>query len=201
MRNVAAIILAAGGSGRFGRPKQLLPFRGESLVRRAVRAASEGGCERIAVVVGEERDLIEIELRESPAVLVQNAEWKRGLGTSIRRGLQHLLDTQPEPGAVVLLACDQPFVDAQTIAALIGTQETSGNSIVASRYAHTLGVPALFDRSCFESLLALADESGAKALIESRAGDVAEIEFEQGAIDIDTPADWERLSEKSQGCC
>lgn len=193
MRNLAAIILAAGGSGRFGRPKQLLSFRGESLVRRAVRAASEGGCERIAVVAGEEGDLIEIELRETPASLVQNPEWKRGLGTSIRRGLQHLLDTQPEPGAVVLLACDQPFVDAGTVAMLIKKQEASGKPIVASAYADTLGIPALFDRSCFESLLALPDDSGAKALIESSLHDVAQVEFKEGAIDVDTPADFERI--------
>jgi len=74
-------------------------------------------------------------------------------------------------------------------------REDSGKPIVASRYARTLGVPALFDRTCFEALLALPDESGAKTLIDSRAGDVAEIEFEHGAIDIDTPADLERVNE------
>jgi molybdenum cofactor cytidylyltransferase len=193
MRNVGAIILAAGGSSRFGQPKQLLPFRGESLVRRAVRAATAGGCEHVAVVVGGQRDLIEVELRETPALSVHNAEWQRGPGTSIRAGLQHLLGAQSELDAVVLLACDQPFVDARTIAALITAREESGKAIAASRYANTLGVPALFDRSCFKSLLALPDESGAKALIEARAGHVAEVAFEEGAIDIDTPADLERL--------
>jgi molybdenum cofactor cytidylyltransferase len=92
-----------------------------------------------------------------------------------------------------LLACDQPFVDARTISALMTMREDSGKPIVASRYANTLGVPALFDRSCFAALLALPDDSGAKMLIESRGRDVAAIEFEQGAIDIDTPADFERL--------
>jgi molybdenum cofactor cytidylyltransferase len=96
--------------------------------------------------------------------------------------------------AVVLVACDQPFVDARTIAALLAEQATSGKAIVASSYANTLGIPALFGRSCFEALLALPDDSGAKALIESRPDDVAQIEFEQGAIDIDTPADFQRLT-------
>jgi molybdenum cofactor cytidylyltransferase len=193
MRNAGAIILAAGGSSRFGRPKQLLPFRGESLVRRAVRAASESGCGRIAVVAGEQRDLIENELRETKAFVIHNPNWKRGLGTSIRCGLQHLLNAHAKMDAVVLVACDQPFVDAQTISALMTMREDSGKPIVASRYANTLGVPALFDRSCFRALLALPAAAGAKALIESRGSDVAEIEFEQGAIDIDTPADFERL--------
>jgi molybdenum cofactor cytidylyltransferase len=174
-----------------------LPFQGETLVRRAVRAASQGGCGWIAAVAGEERDLIERELRETPAVLVENPEWQRGLGTSIRRGLSHLLSSRPGLDAVVLIACDQPFVDANLIQSLIAQQETSGKPIVASSYANTLGVPALFARACFASLLALPDDSGAKALIESRSADVAQIEFERGALDIDTPADFERI--KSQG--
>lgn len=194
MRNVGAIILGAGGASRFGRPKQLLLFRGETLVRRAVRAATEAGCVDIAVVVGDERELIENELRQTAACVVHNPEWRRGLGTSIRTGLRHLLDAQPELDAVVLLTCDQPFVEAQTIAALLAKQVTSGKAIVASAYADTLGVPALFNRSCLEALLTLPDESGAKALIQSRHHDVAQIEFEKGAIDIDTPADFERLT-------
>ena len=193
MRNVGAIILAAGGASRFGQPKQLLFFRGETLVRRAVRAAGEAGCVDIAVVVGDERELIENELRQTAVFVVHNPEWRRGLGTSIRTGLRHLLDAQPKLDAVVLLTCDQPFVEAGALAALIKTQETAGKSIVASAYAGTLGVPALFDRTCFDSLLALPDDSGAKALIESRQSDVGRIEFEQAAIDIDTPADFERL--------
>ncbi|HXM33322.1 MAG TPA: nucleotidyltransferase family protein [Chthoniobacterales bacterium] len=193
MQNVGAIILAAGGSSRFGQPKQLLAFRGESLVRRAVRAAAEAGCGRIAVVAGEERDLIETELRETPAFVIHNPQWERGLGTSIGAGLQHLLNVQPKVDAVVLLTCDQPFVEARTISALMTMRDDSDKPIVASRYANALGVPALFDRSCFAALSALPDDSGAKALIESRGAAVAEIAFEQGAIDIDTPADFERL--------
>jgi molybdenum cofactor cytidylyltransferase len=193
MRNLGAIILAAGGSSRFGQAKQLLSFQGESLVRRAVRSAIEAGCACVNVVVGDARDRIETELRETPAVIVKNPEWQRGLGTSIRCGLRHLLGSQPELDAVVLLACDQPFVDANVIRSLIAQQEASRKPIVACSYANTLGIPALFDRACFESLLALPDDSGAKALIESRSADVAQIEFERGALDIDTPADFERI--------
>ncbi len=197
MRNLGAIILAAGGSSRFGQAKQLLPFRGESLVRRAVRGAIDAGCACVNVVVGDARDRIETELRETPAVIVENPEWQRGLGTSIRCGLRHLLSSQPELDAVVLVACDQPFVDASVITSLIAQQENSRKPIVACSYANTLGIPALFDRACFESLLALPDDSGAKALIESRSADVAQIEFEKGAIDIDTAADFERI--KTEG--
>jgi molybdenum cofactor cytidylyltransferase len=147
--------------------------------------------------VGDARDRIETELRETPAVIVKNREWQRGLGTSIRCGLRHQLNSRPELDAVLLLVCDQPFVDASVITALVTEWENSRKAIVACRYADTLGVPALFDLACFEELLALPDKSGAKALIESRDGDVAEVEFEKGAIDIDTPADFHRLENEA----
>lgn len=194
MPNVGAIILAAGGSRRFGQPKQLLAFQGESLVRRIVRAATEVCNTDVIVVTGEGRSLIEAELRDSAARVVENPEWRGGMGTSIRCGLEHLTASTPDVAAAVILACDQPFVDAQTIDSLVAEQQKTCKAIVASRYANTIGIPALFDRSCFAALRALPDDSGAKALIESRRADVAEIAFEQGAIDIDTPADFERLT-------
>lgn len=163
-------------------------------MRRAVRTATEACGPRVVVVAGDACALIEAELRESAAIVVENPDWRSGLGTSIRCGLQRLIASTPELDAVILLACDQPFVEAQTIAALAAKQERSGKPIVASSYANTLGIPALFDRSCFEALLALPDNSGAKALIESRPEEVASLEFEKGAIDIDTPADFEHLT-------
>jgi molybdenum cofactor cytidylyltransferase len=207
MRNVAAVILAAGGSSRFGRPKQLLKFRGETLVRCAVRAAAEAGCDPVIVVVGPVSDTIrsEVAIRESRissssalwdgarTTIIENAEWRDGVGTSIRRGLQHVPESVE---AVVLIACDQPFVDASVIVGLIAAHEKTGKPMIASSYANTLGVPALFDRSCFGDLLALPADSGAKTLMTARPNDVAAVAFEQGAIDIDTPEDFERLTPK-----
>jgi molybdenum cofactor cytidylyltransferase len=193
MRNVAAVILAAGGSGRFGRPKQLLTFRGETLVRRAVRAVTEAGCDPVIVVAGDLGDAIRRELKSASAIVVENPEWQRGRGTSIRRGLQEVVGSTD---AVVLLTCDQPFVDKAIIAELIDAQEKTGKPMVVSSYADTLGVPALFDRSCFEALLTLPDDSGAKTLMAARPNDVAAIAFEQGVTDIDTPEDFERLMAK-----
>lgn len=193
MRNVGAVILAAGGSSRLGQPKQLLIFRGETLVRRAVRAATEARCLPVVVVVGDGSDAIRDELRETVAVIVENPNWQRGLGTSIRCGLEQLAGLTPQTEAVALLTCDQPLVEARILAALIAEQEKTRKPIVASSYANTLGVPALFHHSCFEGLIALPDDSGAKSLIAERPDDVASIVFEEGAIDIDTPEDFQRL--------
>jgi molybdenum cofactor cytidylyltransferase len=223
MRSVGAVILAAGGSSRLGQPKQLLTFRGETLVCRAVRAAAAAGCEPILVVVGENSEAIKLALdiresrissfsclergtrpRPSPtpanrgpqciARIIENGEWRRGVGTSIRRGLEQLPNFVE---AAVLLACDQPYLDASIVSQLIAALAETGKPIVASSYADTLGVPALFDRSCFDDLLALPDDSGAKSLMAARPNDIAVIPFEKGAIDIDTPADFQRLIAES----
>ena len=187
MRNVGAVILAAGGSTRLGAPKQFLQWEGESLVRRAVRAAAEADCAPVVVVVGRDSERIAVELRDTPAQLVPNPEWESGLGSSIRTGIETLLSADAQPDAVVLLACDQPFVDASLIAALIAQWDSSGNRIVASRYANTLGVPALFDRSCFAALMELPNDSGAKALIKSRTGATSRRWSLKRARSISTP--------------
>jgi molybdenum cofactor cytidylyltransferase len=72
---------------------------------------------------------------------------------------------------------------------------TSGKPIIASAYAETIGIPALFDRSCFPDLLRLKGDSGAKGIILAQPHDVASFDFPSGEIDIDTPADYEKLDQ------
>lgn len=97
--------------------------------------------------------------------------------------------------AVVLLACDQPFVEANTIRNLIELRKKTKQGIVASSYANTLGVPALFSRSFFQELLSLRDEAGAKSIILRNRKRVVEFPFPEGAIDVDTRDDWEKVKE------
>jgi molybdenum cofactor cytidylyltransferase len=193
MSNIGAVILAAGKSSRLGRPKQLLQFRGKTLVRRIVDAAGEAGCSPIVVVIGSDKEKIARELEQTSAVMVENLDWNNGMGTSIRSAVQHLVDIAPSVEAIVLLVCDQPLVDSDTIEQLIALGEKTKKAIVASSYAGTLGVPALFDRSCAKELLRLADVSGAKPIIFSNHDRVAEFPFPEGKIDIDIAGDYERL--------
>src|SRR6266480_3182509 len=215
---IAAVILAAGESSRFGQPKQLIQFRGKTWVRRIVDAASEAGCRPILVVVGNSKqappvhaprssrggtkqheielvDVISSELKKTGATIVANSNWKCGIGTSIRTGVQHLLDTAPGVEATVLLTCDQPYVDRAVIDGLITLHRETRKPIVAASYAGTLGVPALFDRGRLPELLRLDDSAGAKSTILSNRDQVAEFPFPDGKVDIDTAEDWQRF------CC
>jgi molybdenum cofactor cytidylyltransferase len=190
---VAAVVLAAGGSTRFGKSKQLAAFRGETFVRHIVAATVEAGCAPVVVVVGEDAAQITLELNGLAASIAMHPQWSIGLGSSIGVGVKHVIDSAAEPDAAILLACDQPFVSAATLRQLIQLRLTSGKPIVASAYAATLGIPALFDRSCFPDLLQLKGDSGAKGIILSRQHDVAPFYFPAAAIDIDTAADYQRF--------
>jgi molybdenum cofactor cytidylyltransferase len=186
-------VLAAGGSARLGRPKQLLQFHGQSLVRRAVAAALGADCAPVAVVLGAEAERIKRELVDLEIVFVPNDDWCRGIGSSIRRGVAALRDCN----AIAILACDQPHVDQNVLKNLIRTQPETQKPIVACAYSATLGIPALFVRDYFDRLLSLADKEGAKALIKAQPHDVASVDFPRGAIDIDTPADYRNLADES----
>ena len=192
-KKIGAVILAAGGSSRFGQSKQLIPFGGKSLVRRIVDAACEAGCAPVVVVIASEDGKLHRELDRAGVMIVQNHQWERGIGSSIRCGIEALINSSPDVEASVLLVCDQPAVDARLIQRLIALRETTGKTIVASSYADTLGVPALFTRSVFQELLSLDDKAGAKSIVLRNRERVASLSFPEGEIDIDTWEDWEKL--------
>lgn len=194
MAKIGAVILAAGESSRLGRPKQLVQFQGKSLLRRIIDAAIQAGCAPVAIVTG--RDHAKVSTEIDDAVLIENEHWELGIGTSIRAGVAALTnDKGTLLDAIVLLVCDQPFVDSNVIRSLIERHTQTGKPIAASSYAGTVGVPALFDRICFAELLALPDDSGAKPIFQAEPGRVAKFEFPEGMRDIDTIADYENLSQ------
>jgi len=188
MNAVGAVILAAGGSSRLGRPKQFLQHEGETLVRRAVRTAINGGCSPVVIVAGAEGPRIEREVEGLAACVVHHPEWQRGIGTSIRAGLKQTLTLAPDLEALVVMVCDQPFVNAELIAALLAKYATEHMN-AACAYADTVGVPALFTRSFFARLASLPDDRGASRLFAQFPHEVATVSFPEGAIDIDTAAD------------
>ena len=192
--DVGAVILAAGPSTRMGTPKQLLQFRGRTLVRRAASAAIEAGCRPVVVVTGAHALATREALRGLDVQEAENKNWESGMSSSLRAGIESLVKTAPRVSAVVLMLCDQPFVTRETIAGLIAAHRETGRAIVASSYGSSYGVPALFSRKYFAELTALKGALGAKQVIEKHLAKVHLMSFPDGEIDIDTPADFARLS-------
>jgi molybdenum cofactor cytidylyltransferase len=189
---IGLIILAAGSSSRLGKPKQNLVFQGSTLLQRSIKAALAADCQKVLVVLGANANIIEPTIKNEPIQIVHNPDWQAGMSSSISSGLAALLKTNPQIQSVILMLCDQPFADTAIINQLI--QASANNKpLVACNYNGTIGVPALFDKSHFEELLALQGNEGAKKLLLKHANEVHTIPFPLGMIDIDTIGDFERL--------
>lgn len=96
---VAGIILAAGGSSRFGEPKQLLDWKGHPFVRAVAKTALEAGLSPVLVVTGANAERVEEVLRDLPVKIVRNKEWQEGQASSIRAGVRTLTPSPPLRGA------------------------------------------------------------------------------------------------------
>ena len=197
MTRLSGVLLAAGASRRLGRPKQLLVWQGETLVRRAARAALEAGVDELIVVTGAQHDAVAAELAGLDLRVVENERWPEGIGSSIAAGVR-----AASGAAVLLLLADQPGVDAALLAELIAGME-AGHERVACAYAGVIGVPALFSGpSDLVALRGLSGDWGARQLLRRAGGTVLAIPAEQVAHDIDDEADWRRWQdERRRGIC
>jgi molybdenum cofactor cytidylyltransferase len=115
------------------------------------------------------------------------------MASSVGCGINKMNNLYPDTEAVILMVCDQPFVNAKLLKDLIKKQEESGNSIVASSYENIYGTPALFHKEHFNELSALNGDTGARSLIKRYAESIEAIPFDQGSIDIDTIEDYRNL--------
>jgi len=183
---VGAVILAAGASTRLGEPKQLVRLGEENLLERAVRAAREAACSPIVVVVGAESGRVLAESVLGDATTVINEEWKEGMASSVRWGVEVLRLGDEDLDGVVLMTCDQPAVTARHLVEL-----TRSGAVNGSRYAGRNGVPAFFPLRNFQDLMSLQGDAGARALL----AEAASVELENGELDIDTPAELLRARE------
>ncbi len=190
--HIAVIILAAGASSRLGSPKQLLAYSGTTLLQHSIEAAQASDAETVLVVLGANADIINQSMNTTAEVVV-NTDWKDGMASSIRCGLQSLVKVQPQTEAIVLMVADQPFVTTELLNRLMNMNRKEQHSIVASEYGTTFGTPVLFEKKYFPELMELAGDVGAKSLVRKYMKEAAFVPFPQGEIDIDTVEDLKKL--------
>jgi len=193
IEHCAIIILAAGASTRLGQPKQLLSFRGKTLLRHAVDEALGSSCERVVVVIGAESNRIKNELNEIPVGIAENPDWEEGMASSIRCGIEKILQADQAIDGLILMLCDQPYIEASLLNRILDKQKETGKPIVASHYGNRNGTPALFHKSFFPELMNLKGDRGAGNLIINNVEKTACVEFPDGIKDIDTLEDYESL--------
>lgn len=192
MNQYAIIILAAGSSSRLGYPKQLVVHKQESLIVHALSEATKVSS-TVLVVLGAHAESVTSEILDKPVQRIYNSQWEEGIASSIRCGLAHLLDKDPSLVGVILMVCDQPFVDSTLLSKLITTHEKTNKPIIASAYQGVMGTPVLFHKSFFPCLLEIKGQVGAKQIITQHEESVASITFPLGFVDIDTKQDHDNL--------
>ncbi len=193
MNNTAIIILAAGNSSRFGSTKQLLHFNNKSLLQHVIDEAIESGAGPVIIVTGANAEGIEKSITQGNFNIVHNENWEEGMASGIVAGVKQAISLNNHVERIIIAVCDQPFVSASLFKQLHETHAKSLKNIIASSYADTIGTPALFTQKYFDALMSLQGEEGAKKILKANAEDVAVIEFPEGAIDIDTKEDYNKL--------
>ncbi|MFZ5842021.1 MAG: nucleotidyltransferase family protein [Pseudomonadota bacterium] len=178
-----ALLLAAGGSTRLGRPKQLLTRNGVPLVRCMAEAALATMPENLFVVVGAEATRMHEALATLPVTFIVNERWQQGLASSLQAAAP-LLSQQALP--VLVLGCDQPALTVAHLQKLLA-QPRPTDGVRVTDYGAAVGLPALVPAALFQQAGQLRADQGLKALWQQRAPH--KVLAPELAFDLDTEAD------------
>ncbi|UZD23843.1 nucleotidyltransferase family protein [Algoriphagus halophytocola] len=187
------IILAAGESTRLGYPKQIAQYKGKTLLQLAIDAANGANAEKRVVVLGANRDEIKKTFSGASIPNIPNPNFQKGMSSSIKIGLEYMLKFD-KPDQVIIMLCDQPFVDSKLLNKLIEAQKESEKGIVSCKYSKTFGVPILFGKAYLKELMQLSGDEGAKKLALAHEDDMEYVSFPKGKVDIDTEEDLRDLN-------
>lgn len=181
-------MLAAGGSRRLGRPKQLLPYGSGVLLDTVLATARESGVDQIVLVLGGAADGIRRAVDTRGCDVVENAAYGAGCSSSIAAGIPAL---HPDTAVVVLLLGDQPGVRPETVRRLLAGLGDAKAAVC--RYADGIGHPFAFARALLPDLRELHGDKAVWRLLERRAADVREVPVPGDIpLDVDTEADYAR---------
>jgi molybdenum cofactor cytidylyltransferase len=191
---LAAVILAAGGSSRMGQPKQLLKFRGTSLLRRAIDIALAVPTEQVIVVLGHAADQLLPECTATNATVVLNDQWMEGVSTSLRGGLATV---SSDARGVFIYPADMPLVTPEALRELAHRQQVSGRPAAITDAGGVRGVPVFITRSLFPALMIQEGDIGGAQYLRGHPEAVEAVHFDDPDLvrDVDRPEDYARLLE------
>lgn len=189
---VAAVILAAGESRRYGGLKLLATLAGKPLLQHVLDAANRSMLSDVVLVVGHSADEVLAAVRLDRARTVRNESYAEGQSTSLRAGLRAV----GEADAAVVLLGDQPRVTPTLLDALVVRQRASGSAAVVSSWRGRRSPPTLLHRDLWPALAALSGDVGAREVLAGRDDvEVLEVDERLGSLeDVDRPEDLARLS-------
>jgi molybdenum cofactor cytidylyltransferase len=186
---VAGLVLAAGGSRRLGRPKQLLPYRGATLLDAALGTARACGLDQLLVALGGAEQGVREQVDLTGTDVVVNPSFGDGCSSSIAAAMAAL---DRRASVLVLLLGDQPGVRPRTVRSLLAGRGDA--PLAVCRYEDGRGHPFAFGRAAFDDLRALHGDKAVWKLLDQRADEIAEVRV-PGTVppDVDTWADDEAV--------
>ncbi len=191
------VLLAAGASKRMGRPKQLLPIHGRTLLRHVTELVLRAPVSPVVVVLGAEAKKVEPTLAGLPVTLTFNPNWSEGLGSSLRVGVDAALELAPKLHALIVALADQPGLPPQHLGKLISHFRQGGCSLVASQTGLNLVPPVLFGSEWFPRLRTLTGDSGARDILRENRPEFGRVILPDNT-DLDTHEDYERYLDHSR---
>ena len=191
--STAAVVLAAGGSRRLGRTKQLEPWGRSNLLGHVVSRTFEFPVDEVWVVLGHEADQILEGTHLGEAYVVENLEWEEGIASSLRVALDALTRLSRCDQALIVIG-DQPEVPVDTVSELLESHFRSGKPVSIPKYRYSWGNPVVVHRSLWARLMSLEGDEGAKRLWQAHPEWVNEVWFSESAPrDVDTADDVDEL--------
>jgi molybdenum cofactor cytidylyltransferase len=191
--NEAIVLLAAGNSSRMGTPKQSLDIGGQTLLQHAISCAMASQLANVVVVLGAHLQETQSIVHGLPIITVVNPDWQRGMGRSLKLGVNKAIERNPLLEGIMIMVCDQPRISVRHINEMGRIHIIKRPLAVASEYNGTMGVPVLFDRSVFSDLMMVSDGSGAKEVLQKIKTETIALPFPGGEIDLDTPEDYQNF--------
>jgi len=190
---VAAVILAAGGSRRFGSPKQLARWGDKTFIEHAVDTALASQASPVIVVLGAEIEQCLAALGHRPVKVVINEAWAQGQSTSMQAGLAAL---PSNIGCALFLLVDLPGVSSDLINQLIQRHRETLAPIIWPEFEGKRGNPVLFDRALFPELRQVSGDIGGKPVLIRYKDQAERVVVKDRAIlqDIDNIEDLNNLS-------
>lgn len=194
--DVLVAILAAGASRRLGRPKQLVPFAGEPLLRRQCRCALSAGVGPVLVILGCDAHRHAQVIADLPVDVCINHEWPEGMAASLRHAVNAASERR---AALLILQCDQYRVTPEDIRRLYDTWRLAPASACVSRWGNYGGPPTILPREYHDDVGQLRGDAGARALLyHPQRPRPLEVANPRATYDIDSPEDLERLTARSR---